>query len=229
MQSEKLLQYIWQHKLFDLARLTHTVQGEAVVVISTGTINSNQGPDFKEGKLKFGNTTWVGDIELHVKASDWQKHKHSSDAHYDKVIAHVVYEADVLIKDANGNSIPCIELKDLIDAKLLGHYEDLMDAATYIPCANMLQHMPTITIDMQLNRVLAERLTAKAQLVHVFLQDTNNDWSEVLYLMLAKALGGNINADAMIALAARLPLRTLKQCYLVAVAYCQPHTSEVLM
>jgi hypothetical protein len=209
LKSERLLQFIWQHKLFDLAAVTNTVQGDAFTLISAGRLNTNQGPDFVEGKLKIGSTTWVGDIELHVVASDWHKHKHSDDPNYNKVIAHVVYEADVLVLDKQNNSIPCIELKNAINEKLLGYYQDLMDAPTHIPCASMLQNLPSIIIEQQLDRVLAERLISKAAMVEDLLVETNSDWSEVLYIMLAKALGGNINANSMIALASRVPLRVL--------------------
>jgi hypothetical protein len=230
MKSEKLLQFIWQHKLFDVTAVTHTVQGDAMQIINTGTLNVNQGPDFINGRIKIADTIWVGEVELHVKASEWILHKHQLDRAYDKVIVHVVYEADKLIDDVHGNSIPCIELKPHINKALLGYYEDLMDAQTFIPCANMMQDLPYFIVQQQLDRAVAERLGQKAELVQELLKLTNNDWSEVLYIMIARAFGGNLNADAMQALAVRLPVRLLtKQKYnLLSVEACMFGVSGLL-
>jgi Protein of unknown function (DUF2851) len=84
-----------------------------------------------------------------------------------------------------------------------------MDAETFIPCANMMQDLPYFIVQQQLDRAVAERLTQKGELVKELLAHTNNDWAEVLYVMMARAFGGNLNAEVMQALAVRLPVRLL--------------------
>ncbi len=73
--KEKLLQYLWQFQYFNHSELT-TINGEPLQIIHPGTINTNQGPDFLDAKIKINNTIWAGNIELHIKSSDWNLHKH---------------------------------------------------------------------------------------------------------------------------------------------------------
>ena len=109
MVHEKLLYFIWQHQYFNISGCT-TIQNEKVKILIPGTINTNQGPDFLNASIQIGDTTWVGNIEIHVKSSDWILHGHQDDARYKNVIAHVVYEHDRDI----GMNIPTIELKNII-------------------------------------------------------------------------------------------------------------------
>ena len=91
--KEKLLHYIWQYQLFNNQQLK-TIEGESLMVINPGFLNTNQGPDFLSGKIKIQNTFWVGSIEIHIKSSDWDLHKHSTDNNYNNVVLHVVWNHD---------------------------------------------------------------------------------------------------------------------------------------
>ena len=70
--TEKLLQYIWQFQYFNLSDLV-TEEGEQLQIIHPGGINSNQGPDFTDAKIKINETVWAGSIEIHINTSDWKK------------------------------------------------------------------------------------------------------------------------------------------------------------
>src|SRR5204863_2306872 len=85
--TERLLQFIWQFQYFNKSELATTI-GEKVQIIFPGKYNTNQGPDFTDAKIKIGNTTWAGAIELHLKTSDWGKHNHENDKNYKNVILH---------------------------------------------------------------------------------------------------------------------------------------------
>ena len=76
--TEQLFQFIWQYKLFDIAAIQHTVQGESITILSVGILNTDEGPDFTNAKIKIGNTIWAGDVELHIHTSDWIKHQHQT-------------------------------------------------------------------------------------------------------------------------------------------------------
>lgn len=66
-----------------------------IELIHPGVWNLNEpGPDFKNAIIRIGTITWCGDVEIHVLASDWYKHKHHHDSNYDNVILHVVVEND---------------------------------------------------------------------------------------------------------------------------------------
>jgi hypothetical protein len=207
--NEKLFQFIWQFKLFDTNKIkVHDTQ-ESLDILSVGLLNNHDGPDFKGGKIKLGSLTLVGDIELHIKSSDWLAHKHQHDAKYNKVIAHVVYVADKPILDSFGNAIPCLELKEAIDANLLDKYAQLTNNLYQIACGPQVKQVRELVWVQQWERALTERLIIKANRVQSLLAQTNNDWSEVFYISLARAFGGKANNEAMEALASRIPLKNL--------------------
>jgi hypothetical protein len=82
-----------------------------VEVISTGRRNTNSGPDFFNAKIQTDDTLWAGNVEIHKKASDWEKHHHSADKAYENVILHVVETADKQIFRENQTEIATLELK----------------------------------------------------------------------------------------------------------------------
>jgi hypothetical protein len=207
--TEKLLQFIWQYKLFDITKVAFTTKNDVVKILHVGTLNTNEGPDFENGKIKIGDTTWVGNIELHIKASDWLKHKHQFQTTYNKVILHVVYEADMDVLDNLGNVIPCIALKSAIDETMLLAYEDLIQNTKPIACQAKMHLVKSITQLQQWDKMVIERLLQKSTYLEELLQQTNNNWSEVFYLHVAKVFGGNINGEAFMALASRLPLKII--------------------
>lgn len=94
---EDLIHYCWKHKLFPLTGLK-TTDEQKVEVIDPGLHNRNAGPDFFNAKVKIGGTLWVGNIEIHDKASDWFLHRHEKDVHYNNVILHVVESSDTVVK-----------------------------------------------------------------------------------------------------------------------------------
>ena len=76
--TEDLLHYIWKFKRFELNKL-QTQEGESIQIINAGTHNKDAGPDFVTAQIKIGDTLWAGNVEIHVNASDWYKHRHQND------------------------------------------------------------------------------------------------------------------------------------------------------
>lgn len=131
LTMEKLIHYVWKHKLFPLAQLT-TTDGQLVEVIDVGLPNSNAGPDFFNAKIRINDTVWVGNVEIHDKASDWYVHGHEKDAHYNNVVLHVVEQSDITVKKQNGDTPPQLVLPVPLSVKQ--HYKDLLSADAYPPC-----------------------------------------------------------------------------------------------
>ena len=128
-------------------------------------VNSDQGPDFIAAKIKIGNTTWVGNVEIHINSSGWVLHSHSDDANFNNVILHVVWNHDAAIKDKDGNDLPTLELKSRVLKLLLEKYKLLMEASYFIPCEKQAQQINDLTLANWKQRLVAERLTAKSQKV----------------------------------------------------------------
>ena len=202
--NEKLLQYIWQFQCFNLNRLQST-DGEAILIIQPGTSNSNQGPDFKDAKIKIADTTWAGHVELHILSSDWQAHKHSSDENYKNVILHVVWQNNIDLQ----LPFPVLELHDKVPKVLLCRFDELMQATDFIPCQHTLQLVTPIIWDSWKQRMLVERLQDKSTLVQAYLQLNNNNWEETFWWLLAKNFGLKVNSATFEKIARSLPVNLL--------------------
>ena len=202
--TERLLQFIWQFQYFNKGELT-TLQGERLLITSPGQYNTNQGPDFLEAKIRIGNTTWAGNVELHFKTSDWEKHKHHQDDNYNNVILHVVWEHDLPPQ----NSIPVLELKDRVPKILLSRYRELMSSKAFIPCEKSICTVNELTWSSWKERLLAERLTSKSESVKNSLKQNNYYWEETCWRLLARNFGIRVNAEAFESMAKTIPLHLI--------------------
>lgn len=201
--NEQLLQYIWQFQYFNLRDLV-TIDGEPVCIIKAGTLNRNQGPDFENARIRIGETTWAGAVEVHLKTSDWNRHQHQHDKNYRKVILHVVYEHDEW-----QSGIPVLELKTLISRSLLKKYYVLMNAQAFIPCERQIGKVPDIIFNVWKSRLIAERLIRKGRLIQVYQKKNKHHWAESFWWLLARNFGVPVNADAFESMARSIPLPLL--------------------
>jgi hypothetical protein len=203
--NESLLQYIWKNSLFNPGLLVST-EREPVMVIYPGLHNHNAGPDFLEAKIKIGNTFWAGNVELHIRTSDWHKHKHDSNPDYQNIILHVVYEDD---EPLAGASFPTLELKDHIEEAVIERYHKLMSLNKTVPCASQLNSIPELVWNTWLDRMLAERWEQRLDEWHLLWLQAGNDWRTLLYYRLAANFGFHVNRDAFLELALSIPLNIL--------------------
>lgn len=205
--QEKLLQFIWQHSLYNPTVLV-TNSDEQVTVIHPGRYNTNAGPDFLEAKVKVGNTILAGNIELHINASDWYKHKHQDDDAYKTIILHVVYNNDLSAEKQPPN-IPVISMARAISAAVLERYAGFEKHTAELPCASQLSSIRDITKEAWLNRLLAERWEEKLVSWKELLDETANDWRNLLYWRMAANFGFKVNATPFLMLARSIPLNVL--------------------
>ncbi len=201
--KENLLQFIWQFQYFNKTELASS-DGEIVQVVFAGHYNTNQGPDFLDAKIRIGKTTWAGSVELHIKTSDWNKHKHQDDTNYTNVILHVVWEDDRM-----NSNVPVVELKGRVSKILLQRYEELMNSSAFIPCETTIAGIRDINWESWKDRLLAERLIRKAKTVETYLKQNNYHWEETFWWLLAKNFGMKVNADAFEAMARSVPVNIL--------------------
>lgn len=210
--NERLLQYIWQFQYFNQGELT-TIDGEPIQVLYPGQYNTNQGPDFSNARIRIGDTTWAGSVELHILTGDWYRHGHHHDQHYENVVLHVVWEhtgSRKMASPANERQTPpVLELQSRVPKLLLSRYEDLMNAASFIPCEKNIQSIKPLTWKSWKERLLAERLLRKSDRVLSCLQQNNNHWEETCWWLLARNFGISLNAEAFEAVARSVPLRIL--------------------
>ncbi len=202
--TERLLQYIWQFRYFDLRSLCG-VDGETIQVIYPGNLNTNQGPDFLEATIKVANTIWAGSIELHLRSSDWKNHNHSSDRNYKNVILHVVWIHDVELD----LPFPTLELQYRVSKLLFERYDDWMRSSSFIPCEKNIHQVSDIIWIAWKDRLLIERMQRKSLQIHSNAVLTNHHWEEVFWWQLAGNFGLKINSDAFEKIARSLPVTLL--------------------
>lgn len=204
---ERLMQYVWQHRLL-LPGDHVTVDGRNVSVIDPGRLNTNAGPDFFNAKVKIDGRVWAGDVEIHVKASDWHRHGHDGNPAYDSVILHVVGRDDTMITRSNGEVIPQMKM-DCVP-EFSAHYNELVGrAATDLPCGPELGELKSVEITDWLSALMFERIYAKTDRIVSLLDATAGDWQTACYVTVARALGFGVNAEPMERLARNVPLRIL--------------------
>lgn len=196
--SEKLLQFIWQFQYFN-AKDLKTTTGEPIVVINKGTLNTNQGPDFLNAKIKIGNTTLAGNIELHVLSSDWHAHKHETDKNYQNIILHIVWQHDLFTQLLH--QYPVATLEPLVAKTMLSTYDKLMDQHSFIPCENLIQKVSALQFQNWQERLLIERLQQKTAHVNELLARNKNNWEETFWQLIARSFGVKVNSDAFEAMA----------------------------
>lgn len=196
--KEDFLHYIWKHKLLNLNQL-ETTQKEKVQLINSGEHNHNAGPDFFNSQIIIEDLHWAGNIEIHVKSSDWYVHGHEKDINYDSIILHVVWEHDIEIYTKDNLVVPTLELKKHLDKNILNNYQKLFSKSQkWINCQNVISSVDPFIIDNWLERLYVERLEQKSELTQKMLDTSHNDWEAVLIKLLFKNFGLKVNGDAFL-------------------------------
>ncbi|RFZ81083.1 DUF2851 family protein [Mucilaginibacter terrenus] len=207
--TEDFLHYVWKFRLFNRIGL-YTTDGEELQVYSAGLHNKHAGADFQNARIRIGDETWAGTVELHINSSDWHKHGHSMDGAYDNVILHVVYNHDTPIILPNGRLLPTLELKDRIPGELHHSYHNLVFGKNIvIPCEGSIKRVDPLTMQNWLTRILVERLEKRAEAVTAALEKNRGDWEETFYQFLAANFGFKTNALPFELLAKSLPQNIL--------------------
>ncbi|GAB3636385.1 DUF2851 family protein [Hymenobacter arcticus] len=210
--KEDFLHYVWQHQYFDKADL-RTTAGEEIQVLRPGQRNADAGPDFLNARLRLGEVEWNGAVEIHLRASDWQRHNHQVDAKYDQVVLHVVLTADADIYRTNVSLIPALALAPRLAPDLLARYEALVAAppAAPLPCARLLNQVPQLVRTMMTERALLERVEQKADAIAALHGHLADDWEATAYHALMAAFGFQKNSEPLARLAKAVPLAVLRR------------------
>jgi len=200
--SEDFMHYLWQFRLYQPGLYT-TTQGESLEIIHPGIPNTNSGPDFFNAKIKIDGTLWAGNVELHLKASDWFRHHHETDKAYNNVILHVILENDDIAITASGR--PPVAWQMPIEETMRNKYLQLYFSSDWVACAPHLQNLSAFNLSIWLERILVEKLEYKMKRIDALLHSTQNNWDEVFFILLCRNFGFGINGDPFERLARNTP------------------------
>lgn len=206
--GEDLLQFIWEAGLYNAADL-RTTGNQTLEVLKAGRIQPHGGPDLSGAELRIGGQLWAGNVEVHIRASDWNAHGHQHDPAYNNVILHTVYRHDADVRTENGTAPPTVELRGRVDERNLHLHQELMTARRAVPCAPHLCTVDQGRIGLWLERLLVERLERKAKEAEAIYRISGNDPLETLHHILLRGLGKPVNSEPFGMLAHALPLKLL--------------------
>ncbi len=190
---ESLLHYTWRHKLFVDYPLT-TTRGSSIEVLHPGLPNYDAGPDFLGAKILIDGVEWVGNVEIHVRTSDWYRHHHDENERYDNIILHVVGVADDEVCYHNGVPIP--QMVMTVPEYVRMNYEGLVGAERSPKCADIISSIPTISIHSWLSALQIERLQQRTQQIMERRARLSMSWEDTLFATLARSMGMGRNGDA---------------------------------
>lgn len=204
--TEFFLHYLWRFQLFVGAPLC-TIQGEPIEVLNPGTSNTNGGPDFWNAHLRIGTTEWMGQVEIHVRSSDWRRHRHTHDPHYKNVILHLVHTHDEEIYLFSPGDLAVVEVAQHLSEHLLERYATWSESKSDIRCAPQVGGVDALVWHSWLDRLWMERMERKVSELMLVHKNTGNHWPETFYRWMARGFGQRVNADAFEMLATSLPLK----------------------
>jgi len=210
--KEDFLHYVWKFQKFYAQDLA-TINGCRLKIVKVGEHNQNSGPDFFNAQISIEEQLWAGNVEIHLKSSDWYAHHHEKDSNYDNVILHVVWEYDTDIFRKDNSTIPTLELKPIIDENILKNYLKLLSKKDqWINCENDFEKIDLFLFDNWLDRLYLERLQKKSLLFEKELKATNNHWEGLLFILLCKNFGLKVNGEAFYSIAKSVDFSMVKKC-----------------
>jgi len=206
--NEDFLQFVWQHKLLTPIPLI-TVSGKEIFILKQGELNKDSGPDFFNAQVRIVDIILAGNIEVHIKTSDWLKHKHQKDKSYDNIILHVVYENDTKLEQNTSNNVEVLEIKDLISKNIIREYGSIISAKQALACHKQLAGVNEIKFTSWLQRMFIERLENKIEYIDSIFENNTGDYLQTFYTLLMRNFGFKVNALPFELLAKQLPITIL--------------------
>lgn len=208
--NEALLHTIWKYKLLGQTKFIASKQ-ETIEIISIGEHNQDSGPDFFNSKIKINDVLLAGNVEIHIKTSDWLKHNHQHDKAYDTIILHVVFEHDKELPQNEKFNVSVLEVKNYIKPSLIEQYNNLQLSKQTIPCGNSISLVPDIIWKSWLDRLVVTRIEQKTDYIKHLFNYTSQNHEETLYVLLCRNFGFKINNEAFELLGKSLPYSILKK------------------
>lgn len=210
--KEDFLHYVWKFQKFDAGEF-YTSNNERLHIKNQGSHNLNSGPDFFNSQIELDGQLWAGNVEIHIKSSDWYTHSHETDPAYDNVILHVVWEHDAEIFRKNGTPIPTFVLKKHILKNTLEQYQNLFSKEKkWINCENDFASVDDFVIQNWLERLYFERLQRKEIFLLKELESSQNHWEALLFRILSKSFGLKVNGDSFFSIAKSIDFSVIKKC-----------------
>jgi hypothetical protein len=207
--TEYFLAWLWKFRHLDSGLILES--GEQLLILSPGTQNTDGGPDFFNARIRIDDTTWAGNVELHVKSSDWYRHDHHKDDAYRNAILHVVYENDTPVTYPDGHEIPTLVVKHHFPPRLFDRFIQLGTSNQWIPCYNQLKDQKISGFSLWSPALATEKFINKSQTIRLLWESALFNWDEAFYRQIAWCFGFRVNNIAFELLAKSISLKIIQQ------------------
>lgn len=209
--KETFLHFIWEKGL--LKRPFYTLEGELVEILDPGKLNSNDGPDFTQAKIRLADKIWAGSVEIHLKSSDWKEHGHELSGRYKNLILHVVYKHDTIQIQLKEHRIPTLEINELIPKNYIDNFTLFQKSSQYsIPCSPFINDFTDkYFIRNWLEILYKERFIHKTDSLKEMLVHFENNWEKVCFIILSRAFGNHTNSQIMMEWAEKIPIEIIRK------------------
>lgn len=204
---ESFFHFLWKYRL--LYYPLKSICGENIEVIHPGIHNNDAGPDFQYARLRVGNTLWAGNIEIHVRGSEWFRHSHEKDPAYNNVILHVVAEHDQIAVNQAGQELLTLSIANRFNLNLLERYREISESLSWVPCSRLIKKVEPIIKMGLVHSMAIQRLHEKASIIAQDLKAAKMDWEECCYITISKQFGARINSPQFEMLSRSLSVRIL--------------------
>lgn len=206
--KEKYLHLLWRLKRLPFHTLKLT-DGRDFRLHESGVYNEfGSGPDFLNAKVEMDGLIWNGNVEMHVRSSDWYSHGHHRDNAYNNVVLHIVLEDDKPVIQ-NGNLLPTLEIGHVIDQKHYQNFERLNYRTCGLPCDPFLSLVEPVHVRQMIDRSVINRLERKMCELQKLFEPTQKE--QMIYYLLARSFGSKYNSQSFEELATRLPYSVIRR------------------
>lgn len=197
---EELLHWIWETSRLESNCLA-TVAGKPVTIYDIGKLNKADGPDFLNAHIQIGDLEWFGDVEIHWSNQDWNHHGHHTDANYNRVILHVVwnYNSSSNILRQDQTSIATLALKDYLSESLQAFLEQYLKPEQ-LPCSGHVSFISEEAFEQQIQKAKRQYFEQKVNDLLKFWDPSlppSLAWQKMLAVGLSDGLGISHNREPL--------------------------------
>ena len=210
--DEAFVQKLWhEQRFFDTGM--KSIDGRTIRVLKPGIWNHNEGPDFMHAEIEIDGKLHVGDVEIHVRSSEWYAHKHHLNSRYNRVILHAVFFDDdfnLRTRLQNNKRVPTLELLKWIAVDTGDLHSDTQgETAADGLCRVTGKQLNIEVLKGVFESLGRERFLEKTESMRLL--RTRLDFEQLLYEGIMEALGYERNSKALRELAQHVPFTDLDQ------------------
>ena len=205
--NEKFISRIWENDAY--YKELETTEGKTVEVLDKGTLNFDEGPDYKDLTLRIDGKVFFGDMEIHRTFKDWNAHDHYKYNKYNKVVLQIVFwdedeEKIELPVAKRSRVIPTVVLSKFLTKSIHFIWREIINDPSpqfKLPCRDFIQKASLTVKAKWINKLGTDRIHERSKRIENFFHSNNfsllnrNHWEITLFTYINEALGYSKNKE----------------------------------